>query len=307
MSEQQQEVNPAKQVKERQELGFASKTMFMCSIPQLQPKNPDGSFVLTWERKNGNTTLGLTANPKFGLPAGKDKLFAHWLKTHSVMQDSPIIYFKDGTSILEEMGLDPKGNNKIWLNGVINRFTHTVMSYEDGNKFKGGNFEGSLIIKGMNGYFDKKSYNPNQRSFFVLGDLIFKVPGVPIDLNTLRLIGRSWFAMDFYTFLNYRLWCETKNLTQDDISKLKPIRIPMDAYRMQSGVPETRADRFFRRDLKEACKRLEEIGTEFKPYLDKNDVITVPVVKPTYILTSKNQEVMRSFHEAFERVKNSSA
>lgn len=291
----------------KQQLGFASKTMFMCSIPQIQPKNSDGSLLLKWKRSNGNTIIGLTADPDYGLPYGRDRLFAHWIKTRSVMEDSPVIHFKDGASILEDMGLDPEGNNKVWLNGVINRLTHTVMTYEDGDKFKGGSFEGSLIIKKMNGYFDKKTYNPNQRPFFALGDLFYRVPGIPIDLNTLRKIGRSWFIIDFFTFINYRLWFETRNTTQsDDLSKWKPIRIPLDVYRMQSGTSENRSNKHFRSDLRQACQKLEEINAEFKPYLDNNDVITIPIVKPSFIWTAKNQEAMRSFHEALARIGNSS-
>lgn len=293
-----------KVIPDEQALGFASRSTINCSFPQLQPKNSDGSFVTHWERKNGNSTLTLTANPKYGLPAGKDRLFAIWLKTKAVMSGSSVVYFKDGASILKEIGLDPEGDNKIWLNGVINRFTHTVMSYEEGNKFRGGSFEGSLIIKKMNGYFDKRTWNRNERSYFVLGDLFEKVPGIPVDLNSLRRLGRAWFTIDLYTFINYRLWFETRDaLAEEDLSKRKPLRIPMREYREQSGAPLTVADKTYRQDLRKAFKRIVAIQG-FKASLDENDVITVPIIRPVYVWTAKNQEAMKSFHDALTRLES---
>lgn len=278
---------------------FAPKSFVVCSLPLLQPKNRDGSFVLTWERQDRDIKLGLSASQKFGLPFGKDRLLAYWLKSKSVLVKSDLIHFKDGGGILEELGLDPEGNNKIWLNGAVQRFTNTLMTYEEGDRLQGGEFEGALIIKKTSGYFDKrKDQKPSKKNsdpFFVLGDVFHKLTGVPIDLNTIHQIGRKWSVMDLYNFLSYRLWCKTRKSKEDeDFKKWPPLRIPLRDYRLQSGTLSTRSDKHLRADLKRDFKTISSIS-EYEPFLDDNDVITVPIIKPKTL--GKNSKVISTSND----------
>lgn len=281
-------------VSEFQELGFVSKAFLICSLPQTQPRNPDGSFVTKWKRQNGKFRLELIADPDFGLPYGRDRLLLHWLKTQCVIKKDPVIYFEDGASILEDMGFNPKGDNLIWLKGAINRLFRTSLALFEGNQFCGGKAQIEHIIKGMNSYYDKAFYDPNKRPFLVLSDLFFKLPGMPTDMRLKKQLGRAYHAMDLEDFLQYRLWYITRNVTKEqeaELSEWEPLRITLDEYKEQSGAPLDSLGKHFKQDIKLACKKLRDTGAEIQPKLVGNVIVT-PIIRPKRVWTLKNQKTI---------------
>lgn len=282
-----------------QDLYFVSKSAVSCSFPHQQPKNLDGSLMTEWSRSNGKSKLTLKGSLEFGLPSGRDRLFGIFLKTKSLQTKSPVVHFKDCSSILKELGLSPKGNNLVWLHNVINRFTSTIIAYEEGDKFKGGSFEGSLILKAVHGFFDNKE-EKKESSYFVLGDVFFNVPGVPIDLKVFKKLGRHWMASDLYFFITHRLYQETKNSNRDeDLSKRKPLRIKMSDYKEQCGVPLMIDNKTFRQFLKKSFVKIKSVG-HFDISLDEKDVLTVPICRPRLIHSYKRQEIRKNIRKVID-------
>lgn len=274
-------------------VGYISRAFIMCALPLSEQKNKDGSYVLIWKRENGNASLELVADPRYGLPYGKDRIFEEWLTRQSILQKGREIFFKDGKSMLIEMGLSPKGDNKKWLNEVINRFTHTSITYQEGNKFAGGSFKSSKLIEEMSGYYTSKKgetrqkRNPNQRARFLLGNLLWQIPAIPIDLNTRDKIGRDWSLYDLHYFLQSRLFLETLDAKpNENFTNWKPIRIPMRDYRKQCGVTTLRADKLLRYDLVRNCEKLALVS-DFVASLDDSDVITIKISKPGKVCTKE--------------------
>jgi hypothetical protein len=95
--------------KEEQQIGYLAKPFLLCGLPFKPVKNAS-----LYERKNGNETLTITANPKHGLPFGADIQVLIWVSTLAVLQKVDgkiprVIEFESAAEMLKAFGLPLDG------------------------------------------------------------------------------------------------------------------------------------------------------------------------------------------------------
>lgn len=288
---------PAATLMPENRLGFAPKALVVCSPPHTKQIKPDGSYVTTWERKDGKIITGLYCHDQFGLPHGRVRWFLIWLKTKVTISRKRTVYFKDLKEILEEMYMPTKGDSVEWLKEQIRILHRTNLYYLDPTAGCVG--ENSAIIEKLNCWVEAESYDPNHRPFFKVGATFFNTPAIPVNVPLLRReTGRSWALHDFLLRVGHRVYRATRRKTEAQIEKLKPIRIKMSDYRLQSAIPEDYADKHLRADLNAYCKAINKIAKKWELYLDDSDVITIKPVHIQTVWTPKIMEELEKLEQA---------
>ena len=232
-------------------------------------------------RKNGNYTLSMTANPRFGLPYGSiPRLLLCWLADEVVKTRKNIIPMGDTlTSFLERLGLHRTGGQRGDIarlkNQIMRLFTTGISCVYDTSDLSAAiNF---YVAERFSLWWTPKT--PEQLSLFeneiVLSNGFFeeilKAP-VPIRLDTLRLLKGSSMALDIYN------WCTYRN----SYAK-KPTAIPYEALQNQfgSGYPmTTQGKRDFKKNFLLALKKVAAAYPEAGKLRDEGNALLFVPGKP---------------------------
>src|SRR5688572_12033672 len=77
----------ARNAKEANTIAFMARALVMATLLDSKPNEP------IFERRNGNYTLTMMANPKFGLPYGSlPRLLLAWMTREAKRTKSPVLY-----------------------------------------------------------------------------------------------------------------------------------------------------------------------------------------------------------------------
>jgi hypothetical protein len=274
----EKEIETSTEKKVRQLLGYAPKPFVECSIPASVQKGLD-----FYERTNGKASLSLTAvNPKkYDLPSGKDRVFFYWIRTQATMKQSRIVPFNGVNSTLEEMGMESNQRNIEWVKLAIMKSHNTLIYYTVGDPLKGGSSRGELIIPAMEGInFEEK--RKRQVGTLHVSSHFYDPAGIPIDLNVIKEFGRCWIAMDLYTFIIKRLYCE-KNGRKSDVF------IKQEDLPKQFGFPSDSEPKHIKEYMGRAIKALKAANFEAIPFFDRNNTFVIPYIELRSILTLEGQ------------------
>lgn len=102
---------------ERLEIGVAPRPVLRCGIPLLRPAKD----YLVHEARDGNCTLTVTADPRYGMPFGRDLITPVWLYSEAYSQKTRTIHFESGRSMLRSMSLNEDGYTFKWVTGSLER------------------------------------------------------------------------------------------------------------------------------------------------------------------------------------------
>lgn len=101
----------------RLDIGIVPRPVLRCGIP-LQ--KPDAGY-LVHTSQDGNCTLNVVADPRFGMPYGRDLITPLWLFSEAYARKSPVIRFRSGREMLRSMGMPETGYSFRWVTGSLER------------------------------------------------------------------------------------------------------------------------------------------------------------------------------------------
>lgn len=200
----------AKSAKEANTIAYMARTMVMATLPHSKPEG----FI--FQRKNGNYTLTMKADPQFGLPYGSlPRLLLAWMTREAKRTKSPILFLgKTFSEFLHKLSLTQSGGKRgdaTRLREQMLRLitTHISCIYKDDKKgiCKGDNF---LVTRSFELWWDPLKTKENEllthstitlaKDFF---DEVIERP-IPIDFRVLQALRRSPLQIDIYVWLTYR-------------------------------------------------------------------------------------------------------
>jgi len=200
----------AENAKEAKSLAYMARAMVLATLPHSKPTEH------VFQRTNGDFTLTMTGNPKFGLPYGSlPRLILAWMTREAKVKNSPVLHLgKSFSAFLKTLNLTKSGG----VRGDATRLreqmlklfsTHISCVYQN-NKLgvcKADHFSLTRSfdlwwkpIKNDQCYLSQTSTITLAKDFF---EELVKRP-VPVDFRVLQALRRSPLQIDLYVWLTYR-------------------------------------------------------------------------------------------------------
>lgn len=191
-------------------LAYMARSMVIATLPHSKPSGH------VFERKNGDFTLTMIGNPKFGLPYGSlPRLILAWMTREAKVKKSPILHLgKSFSAFLTTLKLSQSGG----VRGDATRLreqmlklfsTHISCVYQN-NKEGVCKADQFLVARSFELWWSPlKQENSEiaQQSTITLAtdffDEIISRP-VPVDFRMLQALRRSPLQIDIYVWLTYR-------------------------------------------------------------------------------------------------------
>ena len=193
------------------DLGFMARTMALCSLPRTNPGNR-----IRYTRQNGPYTLYMTAGGGNKLPYGTlPRLLLAWVSTEAVRtQSRELVLGKSLSGFMRKLGMSddsgsPRGDRTRLRNQMKRLFGCSVqLIYEDAQMDL---IASSFVADRAAFWWNERK--PNEPVLFNskirLGEDLFNEiiqHPVPLDMNILAALKRSALGLDFYLWLNYRIF-----------------------------------------------------------------------------------------------------
>lgn len=200
----------AESAKESGMLAYMARSMVIATLPHSKPK---GHY---FQRTNGDFTMTMIGNPKFGLPYGSlPRLLLAWMTREAKVKNSPVLHLgKSFSAFLNTLKLSQSGG----VRGDATRLreqmlklfsTHISCVYQNSKKgvCKSEQF---LVTKSFELWWSplkEERGDISSQSTIVLAndffDEIIQRP-VPVDFRMLQALRRSPLQIDIYVWLTYR-------------------------------------------------------------------------------------------------------
>lgn len=202
----------AEGAKEAVTLAYMARAMVIATLPHSNP-NSD-----TFQRKNGNYTLTIIANPEFGLPYGSTaRLILIWLITEAKSKGSPELNIgKTLISFLKKLkmrsGGGKRGNNTRIRDQMLRLLTCTISCvYHDKKK---GTCDANQFHISRSFQFWWNLSETDSKTFFSKSKIILASDfydeliktAIPVKFDTLYLLRKSPMQMDIYIWLTYKFF-----------------------------------------------------------------------------------------------------
>lgn len=198
-------------------LGFTARVLVQASLPHRTPKESQLKNN-AWIRKNGNFSLilqqGLNKDGDYiGFPFGNiPRLLLAYFSTQAVQTKSREISLCNSLSeFMRALGMSSNGRDIKRMKDQLYRLLSANISfrYEQPEEFAAG--ANKPIAKKYSFWWDER--NLNQQSLFknavILDeDFYHEITShpVPIDMRAVAVLKHSSLALDFYTWLTYRVF-----------------------------------------------------------------------------------------------------
>ena len=193
------------------DLAYMGRQLTLCCLPRTNPG--DKSQYL---RQNGPYQLGMSAGPGYKLPYGSlPRLVLVWVCSEATQTQSRILTL--GNSFLDfmhQIGITSNSGGKRSYRArlqdqMARLFNSTVqMSYRDD---QGAGTVGLRVADRTQFWWDPK--RPSERvlwqSTIELSEKFFEEimqHPVPVDMNILKALTRSSLGLDYYLWINYRVF-----------------------------------------------------------------------------------------------------
>ena len=190
------------------DLGFMARSIALCSLPRTNPGNR-----LQYKRVNGPFTLYMTASGGNKLPFGNlPRLLLAWVCSEAVRTRSrELVLGKSLSEFMRTLGIySSSGETQTRLRNQMKRlFGCTVsMIYEEAGSF--ARVSSFVADKHEFWWNERKPDEPVLwESKIRLGEALFNEiiqHPVPLNMNILAALKRSALGLDFYLWLNYRIF-----------------------------------------------------------------------------------------------------
>ena len=193
------------------DLAYMGRQLTLCCLPRTNPG--DKSQYL---RQNGPYQLGMAAGPGYKLPYGTlPRLVLVWVCSEATQTQSRILTLGDSfLDFMHQIGItDNSGGKRSYRTRLADQmerlFNSSVqMSYRDDH---GAGTVGLRVAKRTEFWWDPK--RPHDRALWKsrielsaeFFEEIMQNP-VPVDMNILKALTRSSLGLDYYLWINYRVF-----------------------------------------------------------------------------------------------------
>ncbi|GAC1345190.1 MAG: replication protein RepA [Candidatus Dormibacteria bacterium] len=232
------------------EVGYVGRLLVQATMPHSRPTTNEV------ERQNGDFYLSMMAPARVGLPYGTPpRHLLAWVTTEAVRTKNRVLELGDSYGEwLVALGVNRGGDDyRRYQKAAASLFGTSITCSRINDA--GIALQGARVARQAQLWWDPKS--PDQlglwKSIVELDEDFFRAlvdRPVPVDMAALRRLGRSPLAIDFYTWLTYRM------------SYLKkPATVPWAALHVQFGAEYGR-ERDFRARARRALLRVAEVYPE---------------------------------------------
>lgn len=194
---------------------FQASPIIIAPLPHKKPSE----FI--YDQKQGDLSLALVADPRFGLPYGAtSRLMLAWMTTEALRTQSRELAFERITRFAKHLGKPSSGGERGTLETVrqhaLRLFT-TSMSYtyegvtEQWHILQGKNFHIIEEYKLWSKRYAEGNVVPFEKNdaimVITLSEAFYAMVqkhAVPFDLRILTALQKSTLAMDIYLWMTYR-------------------------------------------------------------------------------------------------------
>lgn len=280
----------SKSASDAKTVGYYSKIFLTATLPHSKPKQH------YFQRTNGNFTMSMIGNPKYGLPYGSlSRVFLAWMVREVKLRKSPILHLGRLSEFLTALNLSRSGGER----GDITRLrdqmlrlfsTQISCAYTD-EKIGRTRADQFLITQSFDIWWNPlngQTADNLDKSVITLSQNFYeelKANTVPIDTRMLEALRGSPLQIDIYTWLTYRF------------SYLKkPSNISWKALAFQFGSNSHYAStsqglRDFKREFKKALDIVKAMYCSANVKILDTGIRLLP--SPTHIRKSKNNEILK--------------
>lgn len=278
----------AQSAKEAKTLAYMARAMVLATLPHSKPREH------VFERTNGDFTLTMIGNPKFGLPYGSlPRLILAWMTREAKVKNSPVLNLgKSFSAFLKTLKLTrsggANGNATRLRDQMIKLFsTHISCVYQNKKQgvCKADQFSVTRSfelwwspLKEEGDRFSTASVVTLAKDFF---DEIITRP-VPVDFRMLQALRRSPLQMDIYVWLTYRF----SYLKKPSLISWKLLSNQFGSNYAQSG----QGLRDFKREFLKALHMVTFMYKEAKVEIHDDGVILKP--SRSQVSRKNNEEKM---------------
>ena len=189
-------------------LGFMARTMALCSLPRTNPGDQH-----QYKRKNGPYTLIMSVTGNYKLPFGNlPRLLLGWVCSEAVRTQSRELVLGDSLAeFMRTLGIyNSGGQPQTRLRNQMNRLFNASVRLVYKNEHGEATVSSSVADRTEFWWNERKPDEPSLwESKIRLGEDFFNEiiqHPVPLDMNILAALKRSALGLDFYLWLNYRIF-----------------------------------------------------------------------------------------------------
>lgn len=258
-----------------EKLGFSARVLVQASLPHRSPRASQLQNG-RWIKRNGNFALIMQQGcdiqgNDIGYPFGNiPRLILAYFTTQAVMTKNREISL--GTSLSEFMrsiGMYSNGRDIKRMKNQLNRLLSASIAFRYEEADTGVANMNRPIARKFSYWWDEK--RPDQGTLFknsvVLDEEFFEEiinHPVPVDMRAIEVLKQSSLALDYYTWLTFRVF--TLNKTQ---------KIPWKTLHQQVGSDYTRVGDFRRKSIL-ALQKINAIWPNLKLDEDTDTLIIKP-------------------------------
>ena len=261
-------------------LGFMARTMALCSLPRTNPGDQ-----LQYKRKNGPYTLIMTATGEYKLPFGNlPRLLMGWVCSEAVRTQSRDLVLGDSLAeFMRTLGIySSSGGTQTRLRNQMNRLFNSSVRLVYKNERGEATVSSSVADRTEFWWNERKpdEYSPWESKIRLGEDFFNEIiqHPVPLNMNILAALKRSALGLDFYLWLNYRIF-----------ALRAPLWLSWPSLYRQFGADPTKAgDKFivrnFRKDSLRELKKIKLSWPELNYATAKGVLIlypSKPAIAPT--------------------------
>ena len=261
-------------------LGFMARTMALCSLPRTNPGDQ-----LQYKRKNGPYTLIMTATGNYKLPFGNlPRLLMGWVCSEAVRTQSRELVLGDSLAeFMRTLGIySSSGGTQTRLRNQMNRLFNSSVRLVYKNERGEATVSSSVADRTEFWWNERKpdEYSPWESKIRLGEDFFNEIiqHPVPLNMNILAALKRSALGLDFYLWLNYRIF-----------ALRAPLWLSWPSLYRQFGADPTKAgDKFivrnFRKDSLRELKKIKLSWPELNYATAKGVLIlypSKPAIAPT--------------------------
>jgi hypothetical protein len=266
---------------------YIARELVQCTLPYRDPGD-----LPSWQRRNGNLTLGITpgwdfaANQSIGFPYGtRPRLLLYWMTTEAVQKQAKCLYLGDTyAAFIRSLGLNPRNgagprSDRNSLRVQVRRLFAARISFHQSlteARRVGERWLNMEITKGGELWWDPRDPEDTQKweGFITLGDAFFQAitaNPVPVDFRHLKALKNSPLALDLYAWATHKAFVAQ--------STGKPQFAPWGGLAAQLGADYER-NRDLRGNAIKTLKKIQKIYEGLRLESSEQGITVLPSSRP---------------------------
>ena len=253
-----------------QEISYNARPFVLCGLPVRQP--PKDQLIHT--RRNGNFLLEITADPRFGLPYGQDRLIPIWLATLALQQKGPTLHFDSPSQFLDYFRLRKDGSQYRRMKAAFQRVFAATIFFGTEDQLK----KHLVVDWSRFHFFDEMQLWFNREdgvqlatqetpcNVVVLSEAFYRELAehpIPVERDGVAALAHAPGLLDFYIWMTWKTWTVNG----------QPARVPLfglNGLTNQLGTKQYSLDRLFRHKITQWISHVKHLWPECPAYISED-------------------------------------